>query len=69
MHIVTDFTRKLFSKIASKIIKHKTGYETDILLNKLDVTYGNGKMHVHLDLDAEMSKEELLRITKGLGIK
>ena len=66
--IVTDFTRGLMSKLVRKMIRKKTGYDMDIVLNKMNVTVNDGKTHVHLDLDAELSKEELVRFLKSFGL-
>ena len=46
----------------------KLGVDADIALNELQVTVVDGKTHIHLDLDAELSKEELTRLLKHIGI-
>jgi hypothetical protein len=43
------------------VLCKKTGYEIDIQLNDVQVTIVEGKTHIHLDMDAEIDKEELLK--------
>lgn len=68
MRIVSEFTRGLVSKIARRIVKRKTGYIVDIQFNKIETTVINGKTHVRLDLDAELEKDELMKILKSVGL-
>jgi hypothetical protein len=67
MKIVSNFTRGIISKILKKVIKKKTGYNMDIQLNSITTTVSDGKTHVHLDMDAELDKEELMKILKSIG--
>lgn len=69
MRIVSEFTRGLLSKVIRRIVRRKTGYDVDIQLNRIDTTIVNGKTHIHLDLDAELEKEELLKLLKGIGLE
>lgn len=68
MNIVSKFTRGVLSKIAKMALKKKTGYEVDIQLNELTVTVIDGKAHVHLNADAELEKDELVKILKKNGL-
>lgn len=68
MNIVSKFTRGVFSKVAKMALKKKTGYEVDIQLNELTVTVIDGKAHVHLNADAELEKDELVKILKMNGL-
>ncbi|MCI9004416.1 MAG: CTP synthase [Lachnospiraceae bacterium] len=67
MRIVSKFTRNVISKILRMVLCKKTGYEIDIQLNDVQVTIVEGKTHIHLDMDAEIDKEELLKILKNIG--
>ena len=66
--IVSGFTRNLISKLVRTIVFKKTGYNIAILINEMKTTIDNGKTHIHLDLDAEIDKEELLKILKAIGL-
>lgn len=68
MKIVSGFTRGIISKLVRVLLRKKLGYDIDIQLNKIDVTIVDGKPHVHLDLDAELEKEELLKLLKKVGL-
>lgn len=67
MNIVSKFTTALVSKIAKMIIKKKLGVDMDIWLKAMKVTVDDGKTHAHLDVDVEISKEELKKLLKGSG--
>ncbi len=67
MKIVSKFTTGIVSKLAKMVIKSKLGYDVDIELNQIKMTVVDGKTHIHLDVDAELSKEELGKILKSIG--
>lgn len=68
MKIVSKFTRGIVSKILKTVIHKKTGYDVDIQLNEITTTISDGKTHLHLDVDAELNKEELMNILKSIGL-
>lgn len=68
MNIVSKFTTVMISKIAKKVLRKKLGYNVDIQLNEIKASIADGKTHIHLDVDAELSKEELMKILKNIGL-
>lgn len=68
MRIVSKFTRGIISKILKTVIHKKTGYNVDIQLNKITASVYDEKTHLHLDIDAELNKEELTKILKSIGL-
>ena len=66
MRIVSKFTRGIISKAIKMIIRKKTGYNIDIQLNEAVTTVSDGKTHLHLDVDAELNKDELMNILKSI---
>lgn len=68
MKISSVFTRGIVSKILKKVIHKKSGYEIDIQLNDVTTTIQNGKTHLHVDIDAELDKDELIKILKNIGL-
>lgn len=68
MRLESKFTTGLVSKIARKVIHDKLGYDVDIRLNKLRTTVIEEKTHVHLDVDLELTKEELDKLLKSIGL-
>lgn len=68
MKIVSKFTRGIVSKILKTVIHKKTGYDVDIQLNEITTTISDGKIHLHVDVDAEINKDELMKILKSVGL-
>lgn len=67
MRIVSKFTRGIISKAIKMLIRKKTGYDVDIQLNEAITTISDGKTHLHLDIDAELDKNELMNFLKSIG--
>lgn len=68
MKIVSKFTRNVISKLVKMMLHKKLGYNIGILLNEMNVTITDGKAHVHLNVDAELEKDELVKILKNIGL-
>lgn len=68
MKIVSKFTTGIVSKIARKVVRDKLGYDVDIKLNNMRTTVIDEKTHVHLDVDLELTKEELDKLLKHIGL-
>ena len=68
MKIGSKFTTGIISKLVSMVIRKKLGYDVQLKLNEVNVTVIDGKTHVHLDVDAELSKEELNKILASIGL-
>lgn len=68
MKIGSKFTTSIISKLAALAIRKKLGYDIKLNLNKVNATVTDGKTHVHLDVDAELEKDELMKILKSIGL-
>lgn len=68
MKIGSKFTTNIISKLITMVIRKKFGYEVELKLNEVNATVIDGKTHVHLDVDAELDKEELIKILKNIGL-
>ena len=68
MKIVSKFTRGIISKVLKMVIHKKTRYDIDIQLNEVTITIADGKTHLHVDVDAEIGKDELINILKSIGL-
>ena len=64
MNNVSKFTTGIISQILKTIIRKKLGYNIDISINNIKATVDDGITSLHLDVDADMSKEELTRMIK-----
>lgn len=68
MKIGSKFTTSIVSKLVAMVIRKKLGYDVELKLNEVTATVVDGKTHVHLDVDAELEKDELVKILKNIGL-
>lgn len=68
LNLSTKWMKGIVTKLISKIILKKFGYNVDIQLNEIGVEVINGKAHIHLDVDAEVDNGELMKIVKSIGL-
>jgi len=68
MKIGSKFTTSIVSKLVNLAIRKKLGYDIGLELNTIEATVIDGKTHVHLDADAELEKDELMKILKSIGL-
>lgn len=68
MKIGSKFTTGIISKLAALAIRKKFGYDIKLNLNEVNATVVDGKTHIHLDVDAELKKDELTKILKNIGL-
>ena len=66
MKIGSKFTTGIISKLVSMVIRKKFGYDVKLNLNEVNATVVDGKTHVHLDIDADLEKDELTKILKSI---
>lgn len=64
LNIVTGFTRTLISKMLRKTLQKKTGTDIDTRFNTLKVNIVDGKAYIHVDIEAEIAKSELMKLLK-----
>ena len=67
MNIISKFTTAIVSKVAKVVIKKKLGIDMDIWLKEMKITVNDGNTHAHLDIDVELSKDELKKLLKESG--
>lgn len=68
MRIVSKFTRGIISKALKMVVHKKSGYNVDIQVNEITTTVNDGKTHLHVDVDAELERDELIKILKSIGL-
>jgi hypothetical protein len=68
MKIVSKFTRGLISKILQRVIAKKTGCNTNIQLNEVTVNIGDNTAHIHVNIDADISKLDLQTLMNVLNL-
>lgn len=70
MRIQSAFLRSVIAQAISKTAR-KHGYKiTAVKLNDIFAVYSEmeKKVHLHLDIDAELSKEDLMALLKQAGV-
>lgn len=67
--ISTKFMRGIVAKIASKVIASKLGVKADIQLNGISVEKINDKIHLHIDVDADIDETSLLKLTRLVNLE
>ena len=68
MRIESKFTRGIASRLIKKAMRDKLGYNVDVQLNKFRTTVIEEKTHVHLDIELDLSKDEIDTLLKGIGL-
>ena len=68
MSLSTKFMRGIVTKIISKAILKKTGYNVDIQLNEIKLETIDGKVCLHADVDAKIDNEDFINIIKSKGL-
>lgn len=68
INLKSKFMRKVVSKLLSKFIKSKTGYEIDVQFDELNASFEDGEITVKANLEAKMSKDEFMKILKSQGL-
>lgn len=66
MKIESKPMAKFVSRFVKRAIRKKYGYNIDIWLNHFRTTILDEKTHVHLDVDLELSKEELNKLLESI---
>lgn len=68
LKLSTKFMRGIVANLVSKALRKKLGYDIDILLNEIEVKNENGKIHLHIDADAEVENGEFVKMLKSIGM-
>ncbi len=68
LDLTSSFVTDILSKIITKTLHTKLGKNVDIDINDAYVSIENGKLDIHLDIDASMNKDDLLPLLKKFNI-
>lgn len=68
LKLSTKIMRSMVANLISKALFKKLGYNIDILLNEIEVKNENGKVHLHINADAEVESSEFIKILKSIGM-
>lgn len=64
----TKFMRSIVTRMIAKAILKKTGYRVDIDLHEITAEVIDSKVHLHMNVDAEINKEDLINVIKSNGL-
>ena len=64
LNLSSKFMRGIVTKLISKAVYKKTGYKIGIELNNINVEVINGRAHIHINADAEIDNDELMKIVR-----
>ena len=67
--LATKFMRSIVAKLISKLVRKKLGYKVDIQLNNVEVKMEDEKIHLHINIDAGLNKDEFVKIIKAIGLE
>ena len=61
----TRFMKNIVTKVLAKAIIKKTGYDVNIQVNGLEIETYDGKINIHMDVNAELNSDDLVKILKS----
>lgn len=68
MRIASRFLTNLVSKVINVVLRKKLGYDINVKLNEVRAINNDEKLKVHLDVDCELSRDELNKILESIGL-
>ena len=66
LSLSTRFMRGMLARLISKQIMKKYGYKIDICFGEIDLDMFDGKTHLHLNVDLDLSSDEFKKIMKAI---
>lgn len=66
LNLSSKFMRGIVTKLITKVVYKKTGYKIGVELHNVNVEVVNGKAYIHVDADAEIDNDELMKIVKTI---
>ena len=67
VNIGSNFIQGIIVKIIKKVIRQKTGYYPELQFNDpINLKFDGDKVRIHLNIDAEIRKEDLQDMIKNL---
>lgn len=69
LKLSSQFLRNIAAKIIRKVIKSKFGYDLDIDLNDLIISYKDGKARLILDVEADIEHAEFTKMINQIDLE
>lgn len=64
----TKFMKGIVAKLVSKAVSKKLGCDVNIQISEIEAKTTDGKVHIHVDVDGEMSNDEFMKLIKTIGL-
>ena len=68
LKLSTKLMRGIVAKIMSKALSKKFDVKADIKLNEIELQTVEDKVHLHVSIDGEISKEDFAKLIKTIGL-
>ena len=68
MKLFDGLMKGVLSKALGLALKAKTGYSAELKVNEFNAHVKEGRAHVHINIDADMSQDELKKILASVGL-
>lgn len=68
MKLFGDLMRGAVSKALGMALKMKTGYSAELTVNEFNARVKDGRAHAHINIDADMTQDELKKILSSVGL-
>ena len=66
--INSAFMKRIIKTVLSKVIEKKLGYKIYIQINEIKADVTGGVVKLHLDMDGQMTTDELSKLLKSKDI-
>ena len=66
--INSAFMKRIIKTVLSKAIEKKLGYKIDIQINEIKADVTGGIVKLHLDMDGQITTDELSKLLKSKDI-
>ena len=66
--INSAFMKRIIKTVLSKVIEKKLGYKIDIQINEIKADVTGDVVKLHLDMDGQMTTDELSKLLKSKDI-
>lgn len=66
LKLSTKFMRNLLAGYISRVLRKKLGYEVEVDIEEVSIETVDGKVKLHLNVGAEVERDEFMRIVKRL---
>ncbi len=68
LRIESEFLGNITSRLLMKVISNMLGYNIWLNLQEVNANFLDGEAHIHLNVDAVLSKEEICRLLDKAGL-